>query len=83
MKDKLITLYRYTYRSSPAVETHRKMFWFCFFLGVFGIHRYFMGYKWWWLMFLTMGGLGIWSLLDLWRLYSRSLTMADGTPLKE
>jgi hypothetical protein len=73
MKDKLITLYRYTYRSSPSVESNRKMFWLCFFLGIFGAHRYLMGYKW----------LGVWSLLDLWRLYSRSLTMANGTPLNE
>jgi len=83
MKEKLIKLYQYTYRVSPKVQSNSKTFWICFFAGVFGIHRYVMGYKWWWFMFLTMGGLGIWSLIDVWRLYTRNLPMADGTPLKD
>jgi hypothetical protein len=81
MKDKLIALYRYTYRVSPAVQVQKKMFWLSFFLGIFGIHRYMMGYKFWWLMLITMGGLGIWSLWDIWRLYTGQLVMANGSPL--
>ena len=81
MKEKLLKLYRYTYNTEPVLQTNQKMFWIGFFLGIFGIHRLIMGYKWWWLMFLTMGGIGVWSLLDIWRLYTRDLPMADGTPL--
>lgn len=81
MKEKLLKLYRYTYNTQPTLQSNQKMFWIGFFLGIFGIHRLIMGYKWWWLMFLTMGGIGVWSLLDIWRLYTRQLPMADGTPL--
>jgi len=81
MKEKLIKLYRYTYNTQPKVQANQKMFLIGFFLGIFGIHRLIMGYKWWWVMLITMGGIGIWSLLDIWRLYTRQLPMADGTPL--
>lgn len=81
MKENLLKLYRYTYNTHPKVESNQKMFWIGFFLGIFGIHRLIMGYKLWWLMFLTMGGIGLWSLLDIWRLYTRQLPLADGTPL--
>ncbi len=81
MKEKLLKLYRYTYNTQPTLQNNQKMFWIGFFLGIFGIHRLIMGYKWWWLMFLTMGGIGVWSLLDIWKLYTRDLPMADGTPL--
>ena len=81
MNDKIIKLYRYTYNTNPKVLAQQRATVLCFFLGVFGIHRYMMGYKYWWLMFLTMGGLGVWSLLDLWKLYTGSMTMADGTSL--
>ena len=37
----------------------------CFFLGVFGIHRFYVGkIGTGILMLLTLGGLGIWSLID-------------------
>ncbi|MDF2455281.1 MAG: hypothetical protein K0R51_1274 [Cytophagaceae bacterium] len=81
MKEQLLKIYRYTYNAQPALQSNQKMFWIGFFLGIFGIHRLIMGYKWWWLMFLTMGGIGVWSLLDIWRLYTQRLPMADGTPL--
>jgi TM2 domain-containing membrane protein YozV len=38
----------------------------CFFLGVFGIHRFYVGkIGTGILMLLTLGGLGIWNLIDL------------------
>ncbi|MCS6824066.1 MAG: TM2 domain-containing protein [Cytophagaceae bacterium] len=45
-----------------------RLFFICFFLGYFGIHRLMMGYKNWWLMLITLGGFGIWQLIDLIRI---------------
>jgi hypothetical protein len=43
-----------------------KAFMLCFFLGVFGIHRFYVGkILSGFLMFLTFGGVGIWVLIDL------------------
>ncbi|MES2767371.1 MAG: TM2 domain-containing protein [Bacteroidota bacterium] len=52
-----------------------------FFLGAFGIHRLMMGYSNWWLMLVTCGGCGIWSLIDFIKILTGSLNMADGRPL--
>lgn len=52
------------------------------FLGGLGIHRYIMGYSNWWLMPITFGGCGIWSLLDIIKIATGKMTMADGTPLE-
>ncbi len=53
-----------------------------FFLGSLGIHRLMMGYKNWWLMLITLGGCGIWSLIDFIRIITGGLKMADGRELK-
>ncbi|WP_163358207.1 TM2 domain-containing protein [Dysgonomonas sp. 25] len=53
------------------------------FLGGLGIHRYMMGYSNWWLMPVTLGGCGIWSILDIINIATDKMTMADGTPLKK
>ena len=37
----------------------------CLFLGCLGVHRFYLKKKWAWLQLLTLGGLGIWSLIDL------------------
>ena len=38
----------------------------CFFLGVFGAHRFYLRKTWTAiLMIVTLGGLGIWTLVDL------------------
>lgn len=53
----------------------------CFFLGSLGIHRLMMGYSNWWLMLITFGGCGIWTLIDLIKLITGSMKMADGRDL--
>jgi len=63
------------------VQPKMKMIIICWFLGVLGIHRKMMGYKNWWLMLLTWGGCGIWSFIDLIKLLTGSMKMADGRDL--
>lgn len=53
----------------------------CLFLGGWGIHRFMMGYKNWWVMLITGGGCGIWSLIDLINIITGKMNMADGRPL--
>ena len=53
----------------------------CWFLGGLGIHRLMMGYSNWWLMLITLGGCGIWTLIDLIRIATGSMKMADGRDL--
>lgn len=53
----------------------------CLFLGAYGIHRLMMGYKNWWLMLLTLGGCGIWTIVDLIKIATGSMKMADGQDL--
>ena len=51
------------------------------FLGGLGIHRLMMGYSNWWLMLITAGGCGIWALIDLVKIITGSMGMADGRDL--
>lgn len=50
--------------------------------GWLGIHRYLMGYSNWWLMTITLGGCGFWSLYDLIMILIDKMPMADGRPLE-
>ena len=53
----------------------------CFFLGSFGIHRFYLGYTTIGIIqLLTLGGCGIWSLIDLIRLIIGDLGRAGGSP---
>ena len=52
-----------------------------FFLGGLGIDRLMMGYSNWWLKLITLGGCGIWALIDLIRIITGSMKMADGREL--
>lgn len=53
-----------------------------FFVGGLGIHRYLMGYSNWWLMIVTLGGCGIWTLYDFIMILTDKMNMADGRPLE-
>ena len=53
-----------------------------FFLGSLGIHRLMMGYSNWWLMLLTAGGCGLWTLINFIKILTGKMGMADGRPLK-
>jgi len=47
-----------------AAQSKVAMILVCFFIGGLGIHRLMMGYKNWWVMLITLGGCGIWTLID-------------------
>ena len=55
----------------------------CFFLGFLGIHRFYVGKTGTGiLMILTLGGLGIWSLIDLVMIIVGSFKDAQGRSLQ-
>lgn len=64
------------------VQSKMTMIIVCWLLGVFGIHRMMMGYSNWWLMLLTGGGCGIWAIIDLIKILTGGMGMADGRPLE-
>jgi TM2 domain-containing membrane protein YozV len=70
------------YIKNPHVQPRGRMYLVCLFLGFAGGHRFVMGYKTWILQFVTLGGLGIWSLYDLVRIALNEMPMADGKALK-
>ena len=56
----------------------------CFFLGVFGAHRFYVGkIGTGILMFITIGGLGIWTLIDFIMIIVGAFTDADGNKITE
>lgn len=63
------------------VQSKTTMIIVCWLLGTLGIHRMMMGYSNWWLMLLTAGGCGIWALIDLIKIITGSMKMADGRDL--
>ncbi|HMS40051.1 MAG TPA: TM2 domain-containing protein [Pyrinomonadaceae bacterium] len=63
------------------VQSKTTMILIALFLGGLGIHRYMMGYSNWWLMLITLGGCGIWSLIDLIQIIMGNMKMADGRDL--
>jgi TM2 domain-containing membrane protein YozV len=69
--------------SSPAAASKGKSqlvaLLLCIFIGGIGIHRFYLGYTWQGIVqLLTLGGCGIWSLIDLIRIITGDLTPKDG-----
>jgi len=55
---------------------------FCFFLGFLGIHRFYVGkIGTGVLMLLTLGGLGIWNLIDFIIIVMQKFEDSDGNTL--
>jgi|TARA_B110000467_G_C18276177_1_gene455546 TM2 domain-containing membrane protein YozV len=54
----------------------------CFFLGAFGIHRFYLGYTTIGIIqIFTVGGCGIWAIIDFIMILTRGLKDADGKEL--
>lgn len=63
------------------VQSKTTMILISFFLGGLGIDRLMLGYSNWWLKLITLGGCGIWALIDFIKIITGSLKMADGRDL--
>ena len=68
-----------------AKSNHSKMLLaiICFFLGVIGIHRFMVGkIGTGVLMIITLGGCGIWALIDFIVILTGGFTDSDGNKIK-
>ncbi len=55
----------------------------CFFFGAFGVHRFYVGKVGTGILqLLTLGGLGIWTLIDFIMIIVGSFTDKQGLPVK-
>ncbi|WP_275315774.1 TM2 domain-containing protein [Tenacibaculum bernardetii] len=52
----------------------------CWVVGIIGVHRFYLGYTWQGVVqILTLGGLGIWTLIDFIRIITGDLTPKNGS----
>ena len=73
--------------TTPSAEVSPKGFVpalvLCILLGGFGVHRFYLGKPISGIfMILTLGGFGIWTLIDLIRIAVGSFNDGDGLPVK-
>lgn len=55
----------------------------CFFIGILGVHRFYVGkIGTGVLQLVTLGGLGIWALVDMIMIIMQKFTDSDGNTLK-
>lgn len=67
--------------SDTPAQSKTTMLIVALFLGQLGIHRKMMGYSNWWMQLLTLGGCGIWALIDVIKIATGGMKMADGRDL--
>ena len=72
---------------SDATTTDKRIlpaFLLCFLLGVFGAHRFYVGKTGTaFIMIVTLGGLGIWALIDLILIIVGAFTDANGVKITQ
>jgi len=72
-------------RQKPSYQNGKNWlvtFLLCWFLGIFGIHRFYTGHTTIGIaQILTLGGCGIWALVDFILIIAGSYTDAQGNPL--
>ena len=73
--------------NDQVTSSNRKIlpaFLMCFFLGCFGVHRFYVGkIGTGVLQLLTLGGLGIWALIDFIMLLFKAFKDKEGNTLTE
>jgi len=83
MKEFLIKSLSYLIPKERTALSQNKMLILSILVGFLGVDRYMMGYKNWWLKFITFGGMWVWYLSDIVRITLGKLPMSTGEPLKE
>ena len=70
--------------SNETTKNILPAFLLCFFFGIFGVHRFYVGkIGTGILQILTLGGLGIWTLIDFIMIVVGSFTDSDGNKITE
>jgi hypothetical protein len=72
------------YPQGYVPKKHSSALLLCIFLGICGGHRFYVGKIWTAiLMWVTVGGCGIWYIIDLIRICTGKFTDSEGYPLKK
>tara|TARA_B100000809_G_C15102326_1_gene517393 strand:+ start:1138 stop:1359 length:222 start_codon:yes stop_codon:yes gene_type:complete len=70
--------------SNETTKNILPAFLLCFFFGIFGVHRFYVGkIGTGILQILTLGGLGIWTLIDFIMIVVGSFKDSDGNKITE